>query len=114
LTDLASEHVTTVLLGLISAIPTTLVAWGALKQGKKNQAVAQSVEEKTDGLVSKTNEIHALADGNLGEITKALAGANEKIANLERLVGALMTARQGEPGAQGERGPQGPQGKTGV
>lgn len=60
--DPAIEHI---LIALIAAVPPTVIAWMAYKQGKDNGKKLETVEANTDGLADKA--IQAAKDGGRAE-----------------------------------------------
>lgn len=87
------EATASIITGFMVALPPTLMAWAALRQGKVNAAKAtetgvkvDTIGLKTDSIVTKANDIHALTNSNLTAVTTALQVANEKISGLEKLI----------------------------
>lgn len=79
---MSEQTLTTVIVAVLAAIPPTLVAFAAMLSSIRNA-------KKADAIISKTDEIHTLANSQLSTVTATLAVANEKIAGLEKLMGAL-------------------------
>lgn len=92
ITRMTEATVVPIVVAIIISLPPTLVALAGLLQGRRNGASA-------DRLMTKTAEIHTLADGNLTRVSTALDVANEKIVGLEKLMAQLIQARDatGEP-----------------
>lgn len=93
-----------VLLAIVSAVPTTLAALGALFVSLRNGHKADVTQTKIDAVDVKATEIHMLTNSNLARVTSQLEVANtklsgfaaaqeesvKKIAGLERLVADFM------------------------
>ncbi len=71
-----------VILALIVAVPSTILACATLIVGVRNS-------RKTDTVIEKAAEIHTLTNSNLSKVTTALEVANEKIEGLQRLVAQI-------------------------
>ena len=71
-----------VLIALIVAVPPTIAAVAAWRQGKANG-------QKADALTVKAEEIHVLTNSNLSTVKADLAKANTRIESLEALVTKL-------------------------
>lgn len=84
----------TVLLGLVTAIPTTLAALGALFVSLRNGAKTDKVQAKVEAVDAKAIEIHTLTNSNLSKVTSQLEVANSKIEGLQKLVSSLVTAKE--------------------
>lgn len=69
----------TLLIALIAAVPTTIVALATLWQTLRNGA-------KASVLATKADEIHVLVNSNLTLVKSQLAEALAKIETLERLI----------------------------
>lgn len=92
---LSESTIVAIAVALFGAIPPTLMAYAALRQGKRVGAQTVAVAATTDHLVTKTAEIHVLTNDNLSRITARLEVANAKIAGLERLVSLLIDKNRG-------------------
>jgi septal ring factor EnvC (AmiA/AmiB activator) len=67
-----------------------------LSLAEKTNAIIKTgddTRQKTDTLLNKTTEIHALTNSQLSTVTAALAVANQKIEGLEKLIVSLIEAR---------------------
>ena len=80
-------------LALITAIPTTLAALGAMYVSIRNGHKADITAAKVDAVDAKAIEIHTLTNSQLSRVTAALELANSKIAGLERLVSNMAEAK---------------------
>lgn len=78
---------------VIAALPPTIAALAALRQGQRNEAKADAGAIKTAELVKKTDEIHVLANSNLQKVTAALEVANQKIEGFEKLLAEIAHNR---------------------
>lgn len=103
-----------VIVAFFTALPPTLVAWGALSQGKKNGVKAddaiRSAEtaatkadvaaSKTDALHEETKAIKANTDGKLGELLAENKELREEVKTYQKLTAemfAVMSAKTGMP-----------------
>lgn len=75
------------ILGLTYAVAPTMVAAGALWQGIKGN-------RKANAIITKTDEIHTLTDGNLTRVLTELADANSRIAALEVILKGRRKAKR--------------------
>lgn len=80
----------TVQLALIAAIPPTIASLVGLWISWLNR-------RETKRLITKTDEIHVLANDNLSKQTDALAVANQKIQDLKQDVGQLVSVLRPAP-----------------
>lgn len=78
---------------VLAALPPTIAALAALRQGKQNAAkvavntqLTEDTGHKTDNLIKKTDEIHELTNSNLTSVKSDLAMANQRIKELQLLV----------------------------
>ena len=89
-------------LALIAAIAPTIMALSALKQvktstektlGAVNASVAKTtaIDEKTDVLVQKVEEVHLVTNSNLARVRTALEASLERVQSLETLVTKLAS-----------------------
>lgn len=92
--------VVTLLAAGLTAIPPTLAALAALRQGQSNSKKADVVAQqgriaavKTETLLVKTDEIHTATNGNLTALKAALDEALLKISTLENMIAAQGTPR---------------------
>lgn len=80
-------------LAIITAVPTTLAALGALivsiRTGRKTDVVAAKVE----AVDAKAIEIHSLTNSNLSAVRTALEVANTKIDGLKAQVAVMAIAK---------------------
>lgn len=81
-----------------TALPPTLMALAAWRQGKNNSVeiaansrITDNTEKKADTLISKTAEIHTMSNGQLAALQAALALEKTRNEGLERLVVELRT-----------------------
>ena len=70
-----------------SAIPATILAWAALRQGRSNGEKAQEINTKAD-------QIHILTNAGMSEVKSALQVAQAKIEGLERQIAASTHDKQ--------------------
>lgn len=85
---------TIIIVNVLTALPPTLFALGALLRGNRNSADIErsrldlgyqqaTTNTKTDALIKKTDEIHILTNSNLTAIKADLAIALQRIVVLE-------------------------------
>ena len=87
-------------LALITGVPSTLAALGALyvslKNSQKTDVVVQKTDEvrgRTDIILEKASEIHTATNGQLSSLNKQLAVALEKISGLEQLTASQAASK---------------------
>ena len=98
---MADSTIVEIAKAVIIGLPPTIVALAAWRQGiangKKAEILDQKViatADKADTIITKTAEIHTLADGNLSRVSAALDLANKKIEGLEKLVTTIIGDRR--------------------
>lgn len=74
---------------ITSALPPTIMAFAAFRQGVKNSDKADIGAEKADRLAIKTDEIHESTNSNLADVNAALLVAQTKIESLEKLIQSI-------------------------
>ncbi len=85
---------TIIIVNILTALPPTLFALGALRRGNRNGEAIQDAtsllghqqrltSEKADTLIQKTDEIHVLTNSNLTALKADLALALQRITQLE-------------------------------
>lgn len=80
-------------LALMTAVPTTLAALGALYVSVRNGHKADVTAAKVDAVDAKAIEIHTLTNSNLSRVTAALEVANAKIDGLQKQVALMVGAK---------------------
>ena len=70
----------TIVVAICTALPPTLAALAALRQGAKNAVKAQETANKVQEVSTKQDEIHALVNKPMGVALEALATAKEQVA----------------------------------
>lgn len=80
-------------LALITAVPATLAAIGALIVGLRNGRKVDVTQAKVEAVDQKAIEIHTLTNSNLSRVTAALDVANTKIDGLQKQVTLMVGAR---------------------
>ncbi len=88
----------------LAALPPTLVALAALRQGQENEIrareialVAQTTSLKTEELLQATAKIHDLTNSNLTQVKADLAAALRQIKGLQELVAGLSEGKVSPP-----------------
>ena len=72
------------------AVPPTILAIANLRQSRRNAEIAKVNDEKTDTLVKRTDEIHAVTNSAKEAVDKQLKLANRRIAKLEKALGEFI------------------------
>lgn len=73
-------------LALITALPPTIMAFAALRQGQSNSIKGDQSVAQGQALIEKTEQIHMLTNSNLTAIKAELARAKMQIEELQELV----------------------------
>lgn len=90
----------TIAIAAIAALPPTITAFAAFRQGQRNEkktddntALTAETKQKTDDLVRKTDEIHTLTNSNLETVKKELVAANVRIAELQTIIERFVNGK---------------------
>lgn len=83
----------TLVVAVLTALPPTIAALAALRQGKANAVetaantvLTEETGKKVDQVIVKADEIHELTNSNLTAVKTALETANARIEVLERII----------------------------
>lgn len=94
---MAETTIVAIVSAFLAAVPPTIIAIAVLKQTRRTDRTARRasartavVAARTGKILEKAKEIHESTNGNLSIVTEALRVANEKIADLEKMVTALV------------------------
>jgi Na+-translocating ferredoxin:NAD+ oxidoreductase RnfG subunit len=78
--------ITTMIVTIIASISAAFIANNSNKKADKNL-------EKTEEVMTKTVEIHQLANSNLTKMTQSLEDANKRILALEKMLSSMVDRR---------------------
>lgn len=93
--------IVTIAAAAIAAIAPTMVAWASLQQGRLNgkktdhnvtatAALSQKVDDKSEMLGIKSDEIHSLTNGNLTAVKHDLVVALREVTELRKLIVSMV------------------------
>lgn len=92
---MTDEAVLRIVAAVCTALPPTLVAWGALRQGKKNGVTAEAAAASADIAATQADTAAKKAD-ELHDITKTVANnTNGHLSQLTSDLGRAMTQIKG-------------------
>jgi hypothetical protein len=86
----------TTIIAILAAIPPTLMALAAFRQGKINTVMAEKAEVKADSIIHKADEIHTMTNSNLTKVNADLEMANKRVESLENLIKSMAEPKQPE------------------
>ena len=86
-----TANTTLIIVALIAILPTTIASISALVVSLSNSRNVKAVDAKSDKIIEKTVEIHALANSTLSNMTEQRNLMAERVDGLERMIRQLTT-----------------------